>query len=96
MKRSLTEFFIGQKKLKQPDISDTVEAPELRLSCAMAKHSDFTNVDAHSIVEQSEQETDESGNESIETCDSNIDEEDADVLAPLVEETIYRRNGSKH
>lgn len=37
MKRSITEFFrtSGQKKLKQPDISDTVEAPELRISCAM-------------------------------------------------------------
>ena len=99
MKRSITEIFQtnGQKKLKQPDISDIVVTPELRLSCAMANNleiSAYAIVDADSIVEQSEQETEESNNESIGTCDSTTDEEDADVLGPQVEETIYIRKVS--
>lgn len=97
MKRSITEFFrtSDQKKLKQPAISDTVVAPELHLSCAIANTSEILNsadVDADSIIV--EQETKESDNESIDTCDSDIDEEDADVLGPQVEEQIYRRKVS--
>ena len=73
MKHSITEFFrtSGQKKLKHPDISDTVVAPELRLSCAIANNSafsDYANVDADSIVQQSEQETEE----FLGTCDSKL------------------------